>query len=512
MTERDEQLLARIHQLTAGQLEGALTEEQRAALDELLASDAGARRLYVEYMQDTASLRWISSGHYERHVVEPASVAAGSWASLRARGARPWAWAAAAALVVATASWRIGERIRAEDRAKMAAARVAAEATQPPARTSSPVATLTGVSSVEWAGITTAPSLLSRVAVGERLDITAGTIELTFDTGAQVKVFGPAKIEISSPRSILCSLGRVTTLVGKSGRGFTIDTPKARIVDLGTQFGVNISERGDTQIVVFQGSVDLERSAARAAADGAAEPGASAMAANKWRRRMRQGDALLLDDTGEAQRVMAVQRGDFFPSASARAYGSRQRLPVIEDVHDNIRAGESTKCYQIVHGGLREDAPAFVDRSHQWNGVTDAGLPEFLLDADYIMPFNDDKFVSDLEVSVKIARPATCYVFLDKNMAPPAWLKKSFKDTGFDIGLDGAKTVWHKKHKTGEGPGANIDFVFSVWAREIDRPGVVTFGGVKAPKIGERSSGFNMYGIAVVPKKGAIRTYEESLQ
>jgi hypothetical protein len=117
------------------------------------------------------------------------------------------------------------------------------------------------------------------------------------------------------------------------------------------------------------------------------------------------------------------------------------------------------------------------------------------------MPFNDDKFVSDLEVSVKIARPATCYVFLDDNMAPPAWLKKSFKDTEFQIGLDGAKTVWHKKHALGEGPARSIDVVFSVWACEIDRPGVVTFGGVKAPKIGQRSSGFNMYGIAVVPKK-----------
>jgi hypothetical protein len=130
------------------------------------------------------------------------------------------------------------------------------------------------------------------------------------------------------------------------------------------------------------------------------------------------------------------------------------------------------------------------------------GLPEFLVGADYIMPFNDDKFVSDLEVSVKIARPATCYVFLDENMAPPAWLRKSFKDTGLDIGLDGARTVWHKKHDLAEGPGDSVDFVFSVWAREIDRPGMVEFGGVKAPKIGERSSGFNMYGIAVVAKDG----------
>jgi hypothetical protein len=499
MTEHGEQLLVRIHRLAAGQLHGALGDEERAALGELLASDAEARRLYLAYMQDTVSLRWLSSGHHQRPPVEPAAVAGRSWRSVRGWGARRWAWATAAAVLVAIAGWELGQRNRAAESAKMGAVRAAAEASQITATKSPAVATLTGAASVQWGVAGAAPTLLSRVAVGERLDFTAGTIELTFDTGAQVKVFGPAKIEIQSPRSILCSLGRVTTLVGKSGRGFTIDTPKARIVDLGTQFGVNISEKGDTQIVVFQGSVDLERSANRAATDP-----------TTWRRRMRQGDALLLDDTGEAQRVMAVERGAFFPSASARGYGSRRRLPVIEDVHDNIRAGESTKCYQIVHGGLREDALAFVDRSHQWNGVADEGLPEFLLDADYIMPFNDDKFVSDLEVSVKIARPATCYVFLDENMAPPAWLKKSFKDTGFQLGLDGAKTVWHKKHAAAEGPGKSIDFVFSVWAREIDRPGVVTFGGVKPPKIGQRSSGFNMYGIAVVPKDGKFSSLSET--
>ena len=89
-------------------------------------------------------------------------------------------------------------------------------------------------------------------------------------------------------------------------------------------------------------------------------------------------------------------------------------------------------------------------------------------------------------------------------------MKKSFQDTGFDIGLDGAKTEWHKTHNLGEGPQESIDFVFSVWAREIDRPGTIVLGGVKPPKIGARSSGFNMYGIAVVPKDGAKRsTYNE---
>ena len=130
---------------------------------------------------------------------------------------------------------------------------------------------------------------------------------------------------------------------------------------------------------------------------------------------------------------------------------------------------------------LREDAPCFVDRSHQWNGLDARGMPEFLLGADYVMPFNDDKFISDLKVDVTIARPSTLYVFFDDNMPVPEWLQKDFKDTGVDIGLDGAKTVWHKDHAIGAGPGTSIDFPFSVWSREVPKAGNVSLGGVEPP-------------------------------
>jgi hypothetical protein len=329
------------------------------------------------------------------------------------------------------------------------------------------------------------------VAVGQHFELVEGILELTFDTGAQVKVFGPAKFEVASARSICCMRGRVTTLVGESGKGFTIETPKARIVDLGTQFGVNISEEGDTQIVVFQGSVDLTRSEA---ADPAAKDSSP-----RWTRRLSQGDAMMLNNFGEPRRLVAVQRGDFFPSSLDR-FGRGETPPVILDVRDNIRPDESTKCYQIVHGGLHEDVPCFVDRGHQWNGVDSAGIPEFLLGADYIMPFNDDKFIADLRVDVQLARPSTCYVLLDDNMPPPAWLRSQFKNTGLHIGMDSAKTPWHTEHANAAGPGQSIDFTFSIWSRDVPKAGVVTLGGVDPPKTGTRSRGFNMYGIAVVPK------------
>ena len=113
------------------------------------------------------------------------------------------------------------------------------------------------------------------------------------------------------------------------------------------------------------------------------------------------------------------------------------------------------------------------------------------------MPFNDDKFVTGLELKVRLMRPATLYVFLDNNMSVPSWLRNDFTDTGIDIGLDCAKTEWHKDQSLGVGPGHSIDYRFSVWKRDVKKAGTVTLGGIEQrPAV--TSQGFNMYGIAAV--------------
>jgi hypothetical protein len=344
------------------------------------------------------------------------------------------------------------------------------------------VATITGVRDIRWLPADGSDRLLQRCHVGERLQLQNGTAELTFDAGVQLTVYGPADFEITSPTSIRCRRGRVTTLAKDRGRGFTIETPQGKVVDLGTQFGLSISDDGETQVVVFQGSVDLTANSQAATGDAS-------------RRRLERGDALSLNKAGRFERVVSVERNQFL--AGVDGIRGQGRQPVIVDVRDNIRTAESTKSYQIVHGGLQEDALCFVDRDHEWNGMDASGLPTFLVGADYVMPFNDDKFVRNLEITVQIARPATLYVFLDNNMEVPAWLREGFTDTGLDIGLDGAKTEWHERNSLAVGAGQSIDFPFSIWKREIKQPETITLGGIEPPDV--RSRGFNMYGIAAVP-------------
>lgn len=500
MPPSDDNALARIRVLAARQLDDSLTTAEHDELQSLLLTSAAARRAYVEYYQDTASLRWLCLEELSG-AIEPSKTAPTSREALRPRR-RHWAFlvvgAAVCVVALATAAMlpRTGPtpttaapqadapRVAQNQKKAGDSTHRAPPSVEPPAANArTQVATLTGLGAVRWTQPMPRARLLSRWSVGDRLQLAEGAIVLTFDAGAQVTIFGPADFEITSATSIRCQRGRVTALVGERGKGFVVQTPRARVVDLGTQFGLAISEKGETEVVVFQGSVDISHDSLTG--DAKAPP-----------RRLRQGEALLLNNAGQFERIVSIQRNDFLTALDAPR--RRPPEPVIASVQDNIRPTAGVKSYQIVHHGLEDDAPSFVDRNHQWNGIDAEGLPPFLLGADYVMPFNDDKFVHSLKLQLKLLRPAYLYVFLDNNMEVPDWLRTDFEDTGVDIGMDGSKTVWHETHSVAIGGGKSIDFPFSVWRRHVTTPGTVTLGSVIPPKLRPRSSGFNMYGIAAV--------------
>ena len=495
-------LYSKVHALAVGLLEGTLAPEERRELETLILENRAARQAYLDYVQESACLRWLCVEEFP-NVVELANRSQG-----RARSGSSWRRIAgvvfggglACALVAfAVNSWFSGSEKSVDSGKPVSPVIAAADTANSPTRIETQplvskkanpellqaVATITGLGAVRWQMGSDLRQMLSRCVIGDRLRLRDGAAVLTFDAGAQVTVFGPADFEITSATSIKCRRGRVTTLVDHRGRGFSIETPQAKVVDLGTQFGLQISDKGETEVVVFQGSIDLSYSPRADAEDASG-------------RRMQQGDGLLLKNSGKIERLVSVQRNSFM--STTKVAGQRLAAPVIGDVRDNIRKADSIKSYQIVRGGLDEDCLAFVDRYHQWNGVDAKGMPPFLVGADYIMPFNDDKFVPGLELKVRLLQPATLYVFLDNNMAVPRWLRNDFTDTGLDIGLDCAKTEWHKDQSLGVGPGNSIDYRFSIWKRGVKKAGIVTLGGIEQrPAV--TSQGFNMYGIAAVATK-----------
>lgn len=89
------------------------------------------------------------------------------------------------------------------------------------------------------------------------LQVSTGLAELKFAQGAKVTLQGPAEFEVRSANQGFLRRGKLVALVPRQAIGFTVVTPTATIVDLGTEFGVEADAHGATNVRVFRGKVEL---------------------------------------------------------------------------------------------------------------------------------------------------------------------------------------------------------------------------------------------------------------
>lgn len=90
-----------------------------------------------------------------------------------------------------------------------------------------------------------------------RFELGCGLAQIEFFSGAQMLFEGPGTIEIVSPWEAVCIDGKARVRVPPPAQGFRLLTPGMKLVDLGTEFGVNVN--GATQqseVHVFEGEVE----------------------------------------------------------------------------------------------------------------------------------------------------------------------------------------------------------------------------------------------------------------
>ena len=88
--------------------------------------------------------------------------------------------------------------------------------------------------------------------------IASGTLRLDFYSGARVILEGPASLELLSPDLARLEKGRLTARVPPPAEGFTVISSDLRVVDRGTEFGMNVSGINDCEVHVFDGEVELQ--------------------------------------------------------------------------------------------------------------------------------------------------------------------------------------------------------------------------------------------------------------
>ena len=132
------------------------------------------------------------------------------------------------------------------------------------------VGRITGMVDCNWKGS-------SRIVLGQKCQLASGLMEIAYDTGAKVILQGPVTYSVEANGGYL-AVGKLTGKLEKKGEGgrrkaeeagdqkspfplppspFIIRTPTATVTDLGTEFGVEVSDRGATETHVFVGEVQM---------------------------------------------------------------------------------------------------------------------------------------------------------------------------------------------------------------------------------------------------------------
>jgi hypothetical protein len=328
------------------------------------------------------------------------------------------------------------------------------------------------------------------VCLGDTLSVDVGAVALRLSNDVVAQMKAPLVLHLISVEHVRLLHGRIQVDVPKGAEGFSVETATAEIVDFGTTFSVETVD-GGTDLIVHQGEVDLKVTGASTEDQ---QPGAAV-------KRFRGGEAVRVDVDGTLSRIVNVQAADMLTSDKVQSDKS-----LVASVRDNIVRDDMWKFYEIVPGGLAEDAKAFVDRAHEWNGATAEGLPNYLVGADYVKTFNDDKITPDLVIELELAGPAEVYVFLDKRLTPPSWLVEQFNQTDDIMGIDESHN--EQTDPTQVGPGVSINQRLSVWRLVAEHGGVVSLGPNGDPAPHEPVEILyvpsNMYGIAVVRLAGDI--------
>ena len=145
------------------------------------------------------------------------------------------------------------------------------------------VGQITGMVDCKWDAPKTIPTKNARVLLGQTYTLASGVMEITYDTGAKVILQGPGSYEVESKNGGFLSVGKLTArLKKKEGLGarseertvatstlliphslFAVRTPTAVVTDLGTEFGVEVDNRGGTQSYVFRGRVLVQPTACK---------------------------------------------------------------------------------------------------------------------------------------------------------------------------------------------------------------------------------------------------------
>ena len=127
-----------------------------------------------------------------------------------------------------------------------------------PSKSGIEVATVTDSLQAKWADVNLSMDNGKRIATGnDWFVLQKGYAELLFDNNTKVTVEAPAEFQILAEDRVGLKYGKLYAAVSNEAIGFSIYTNNAKIIDMGTEFGIEADTFGSTQLHVVKGKTML---------------------------------------------------------------------------------------------------------------------------------------------------------------------------------------------------------------------------------------------------------------
>lgn len=248
--------------------EESITPEQMARLEAMMMADPEAETIYLEFMHLQADLlREFGGARFgadlsspdpgrpgvEEDVLQPTSFSL----RLESRPALGKLLLLVAAAVIGLASPIAYHFVRARREGPTGPGVISG--TKLPYRkvdVTRGIALVVKLEGLQWDPLDHAYPSEGDILAAGRLRFRSGRLFLSMFTGVSLVVEGPADVELLSFDKVHVRSGRLRARVPEGAEGFVVSGPGSAVVDLGTEFGLNIGADGKMQGKVFQGRVE----------------------------------------------------------------------------------------------------------------------------------------------------------------------------------------------------------------------------------------------------------------
>ncbi len=238
-------------------VENNLSQDQKSRLEHWLTDSAEARKFYVSYMDMSASL-----GYYaDESLVDTDKNENNSFHNIL-NFFQPWIPMAALLLFGlylynTFPGQQFGPLEDTEDSTQFIGFNDKIDLNyQNPAKPE--VAVLTKSYGLGWhEGSKDFPDTGSLLQTG-KFAFTQGVVQLEFLQGATAILEGPVEADLLHSNALSVKLGKLRAHVPRVATGFTVNLPTGKVIDLGTDFGVEVHTDGSAEVYVYRGKVSYE--------------------------------------------------------------------------------------------------------------------------------------------------------------------------------------------------------------------------------------------------------------